>query len=106
MKSIEELQREALSNYSKAKRQKKVQQRQERQAKEKLAQRQNFAIGELVARYFPKLREITPGTRDENAERYSKLEECLRRLAESPEMISQLTTARITNENEPPDSNV
>ena len=87
MKNIEDLQRDAQNKCREAEHRQRVQQRQARQTQEKLAQSQNFAIGELVARYFPELREITPGTKAENAERYSKLEECLRRLAANPKFI-------------------
>ena len=91
MKNIEDLQRDAQSRCREAEQRQRVQQRRERKAQEILAQRQNFAIGELVARYFPELRKITPGTKAETAERYSKLEECLRRLAANPELISTLS---------------
>ena len=58
MLSIEERLRRADARVARQERQKRVQQRQEREVKRKAQQRRNYAVGELVLKYFPQLSEV------------------------------------------------
>lgn len=58
MLSIEERLRQADARVARQERQKRVQQRQERETKRKAQQRRNYAVGELVLKYFPQLSQV------------------------------------------------
>lgn len=64
--------------------------RQEREAHKKLDQRRNYIIGELVARYFPEIKALTPGTDEENAVVFKAFEAFLYVLANSNDTLRDL----------------
>ena len=101
MLSIEERLHLAEAHCREAEHRQRVQRRQEREAQKKLNQRQNYLIGELVIRHFSELRNITPGTAEENAERFAALDALLRQLAASPDFISTLTAAQNITDDDP-----
>lgn len=53
---------------------KKIEQRKIRDEQRKRNQRRFYIIGEMVVEYFPKLAEILPGNKTENAKRFSGFE--------------------------------
>jgi len=73
-----------------AEHQRRVEQRQERDRLRKRSQRQNYIIGEMVCDYFPELRQIEPGTKEENKVRFALLTCVLKLMANSPDLISML----------------
>ena len=73
-----------------AEHQRRVEQRQERERLRKRSQRQNYIIGELICNYFPELRQIEPGTKEENKVRFALLTCVLKLMANSPDLISML----------------
>lgn len=52
--------------------------------------RRNYVIGELVARYFPMLREYEPGTDTENRSRFEPLEAFLHILSTDYDLVEEL----------------
>lgn len=71
--------------------QRRVEQRQEREAKKKKDQRRNYVIGELVTKYFPEVLRFEPGTKAENAVTFEPLEAFLSSLCADLELIKQLS---------------
>lgn len=68
---------------------KELSHKQEEETK-KINQRRNFIVGELVCRYFPQLLELTPGTKQENAETFRDFELFLKALSDDKEQLTQL----------------
>ncbi len=73
-----------------AERQRRLAAREEQTRLRRRAQRQNYVVGEMVCEHFPELRQIEPGTKAENAERFSMLNRVLKLVADSPELIDML----------------
>lgn len=67
-----------------------LEQKEAREAQKKMAQRRNYIIGELVSKYFPEVREIEPGTPDENEARFQLVEAFLAVLANDQELVKQI----------------
>ena len=72
---------------SKKKRQKE---RAVQEAKRRKDSRRNYIIGELVARYFPDIRNIEPGTDVENQNRFESLEAFLYVLSTDYDLYQEL----------------
>lgn len=70
--------------------QKKVEQRNEREAKKKMEQRRRYIIGELVTKYFPEVERFEPGTKAENAVIFEPLEAFLSTLAADQTLVERL----------------
>lgn len=64
--------------------------RQEREAHKKLDQRRNYLLGELVSKYFPEVKELVPGTEDENTVVFKTFEAFLYVLANSNDTLRDL----------------
>lgn len=89
MITLEEL-NAANNRIEAAERQRRLAERQERARLRRRAQRQNYVVGGMVCEHFPELRQIEPGTKAENAERFSMLNRVLKLMADSPELIDML----------------
>ena len=70
--------------------QRRVELRKDREAKKKKDQRRNYIVGELVVKHFPELCRLEPGTKAENAVRFSSLEALLSVLADDQELMEEL----------------
>ena len=53
-------------------------------------QRRNYIIGELVAKYFPDVLALDPGTQDENTTRFEPLEAFLYVLSTDYDLVEEL----------------
>lgn len=76
---------------AKLEQQRRVELRQEREAKRKKDQRRNYVIGELVTKYFPEVLSLEPGTKAENAVTFKTLEAFLSALSADKELIKRLS---------------
>ena len=76
--------------------QKRVEQRKEREAKRKKDQRRNYIVGALVAKYFPEVESLEPGTTAENAVIFEPLEVFLSTLAADRTLVEHLWKKSIT----------
>ena len=68
MLKLDERSANANRRMKEAERQKRVKNREEKEAQNRRNQRRNFLIGELVTKYFPSVAAIQPGTQFENLE--------------------------------------
>lgn len=73
-----------------AKHQQRLEQEEAHNVQKKIGQRRNYIIGELVSKYFPEVREIEPGTPDENETRFQFVEAFLAVLANDHELVKQI----------------
>lgn len=64
--------------------------KQERETQKKKDQRRNYIIGELVARYFPEVAALNPGTNEQNAVIFKRMEAILYILANDQSLLEQL----------------
>lgn len=71
-------------------RQRRIDQRQEREAQRRLRQRRNYIIGELVTRHFPEIEVLKPGTARENDIIFVPFEKLLLELSEDKELLQEL----------------
>lgn len=81
MLSIEERRKRAnkkLDRYERQAREKRLEARREREAQKKVQQRHNYAVGELVLKYFPQIVDL------------AKFEQILSVLASTPMLTVQL----------------
>lgn len=67
----------------------RVAQRQERET-QKIAQRRNYVLGELVTKYFPEVTVLRPGTKEENKITFVPVETFLTVLAEDKRLVKEL----------------
>ncbi len=70
--------------------QRKLEERREREAEKKKAQRRHYIVGELVEKYFPEVARFNPGTKTENAAEFEPFEVFLSVLASDEEIMSRL----------------
>lgn len=75
---------------AKLEQQRRVELRQEREAKKKKDQRRNYTIGELVTKYFPEVLCFEPGTKAENVVTFEPLETFLSVLSADMELVKRL----------------
>lgn len=73
-----------------AKHQQRLEQEEAHNVQKKMGQRRNYIIGELVSKYFPEVREIEPGTPDENEAHFQLVEAFLAVLANDQELVKQI----------------
>ncbi len=82
-KNIDKLKQEI----EKLKRQKRIECRKLREEQKKIDSRRNYVIGEMVVKCFPELSKIMPGTKTENAEKFSGFEKFLQTVSADATMI-------------------
>ena len=87
-KSLEERIAESKAKTAQLEQQRRAELYRERKLKEKLDKRRYYVVGELVCKYFPSLKELKPGTKEQNKVTFKKLETFLSSLA-SNENISK-----------------
>ncbi len=75
---------------AKLEKQRRAELRKEREAQKKKDQRRNYIIGELVTKYFQGLCSLEPGTKAENADRFTSLEALLSVLAADHKLMEKL----------------
>ncbi len=63
------------------KRQRRIERNKLRENQKKIDSRRNYIIGEMVVKFFPELAKIMPGTKTENAEKFSGFEKFLQRVS-------------------------
>lgn len=90
MLSIEERIQEANKRITESMYLQQLAQKQAQDEKLEEIQRRNCIIGELVGKYFPEVREIEPGTPDENEDRFQLVEAFLAALANDQELVEQI----------------
>ncbi|HBH95492.1 MAG TPA: hypothetical protein DDX91_07050 [Ruminococcaceae bacterium] len=90
MKTLEEQLVQAQNKLESIQHRIKEKDRKERKAKEKIDQRRNFIIGELVCKYFPQLLKLIPGTKQENTEIFRNLDLFLKVLSEDKNLFEQI----------------
>lgn len=76
----------------------RVEQKQEREAQKRLIQRRNYILGELVTKYFPEVCKLKPGTKEENAITFMPVEAFLTILSQEQKLVQALKimAARLT----------
>ena len=70
--------------------QQRLAERSERQEKEKINQRRNFILGELVCKNFPEVMELEPGTAEENEERFALVDNIMLLLSSNADLMDDL----------------
>lgn len=88
--SIEERTANANRHIAAAEQKKRQKERAVQEAKRRKDSRRNYIIGELVARYFPDIRNIEPGTDVENQNRFESLEAFLYVLSADYGLVEEL----------------
>ena len=88
--SIEERTANANRHIAAAEQKKRQKERAVQEAKRRKDSRRNYIIGELVARYFPDIRNIEPGTDVENQDRFESLEAFLYVLSADYGLVEEL----------------
>lgn len=88
--SIEERTTNANKRIAAAKQQQLLKQRREQDAQKKKDNHRSYIIGDLVAQYFPSVREYEPGTDTENQTRFESLEAFLYVLSIDYELVREL----------------
>ena len=88
--SIEERTANANRHIAAAEQKKRQKERAVQEAKRRKDSRRNYIIGELVARYFPDIRNIEPGTDVENQNRFESLEAFLYVLSTDYDLVEEL----------------
>lgn len=68
----------------KLKRLRSIKRKKLREKQKKIDSHRNYIIGEMVAKYFPELVKIMPGSKTENAEKFSGFEEFLKMISANP----------------------
>jgi len=94
---------------AKLERQKRIEDKKKREAKNKKEQRRNYIIGELVAKYFPEVSNLEPRTKAENFIIFKPLETFLSILANNQELIKQLkeeSICKISKEDKKEESSI
>lgn len=87
MQTIDERLALAKARVNQLEKEKKLELRKERELKRKKEQQRNFIIGELVAKYFPQVLNLEPGTRNENATVFQPVDKLLSTLSTNQEFI-------------------
>lgn len=64
--------------------------KKEREIQKKKVQQRNYIVGELVVKYFPRLMDLQPGTKAENAARFEPLEIFLSTLSADEQLVQQI----------------
>ncbi len=82
-KNIDKLNQEI----EKLNRQKRIERKKLRKEQKKIDSRRNYIIGEMVVKYFPELVRITPGTKTENAVKFSGFEKFLQTVSADATMM-------------------
>lgn len=90
MKDLEKQLDQAKSKIKDIQRQIREEKRKERMAKEKINQRRNYIVGELVCKHFPQLLELSPGTKKENSENFKDFDLFLEALSKDKELCKQI----------------
>ena len=81
MKEFNKYMAEINENIAKLDQDLKLEKRKRREAVKKRYQRQCYAVGELVIKYFPDFQNIEPGTKSENEKNFAPLAQFFDRLA-------------------------
>lgn len=68
----------------------RLEERQARKDQEKIDQRRNYIIGELVTSHFPEVLSIEPGTKADNVERFRIVDAFLAELAADQALFCQI----------------
>lgn len=68
----------------------RVSQRQEREVQRKTAQRRYYVLGELVAKHFPEVTALQPGTKEENKVTFAPVEAFLIVLSQDKQLVQEL----------------
>jgi len=90
MVSISERTANANKRMNAVKYQQRLAERHDRELREKMDRKRCYIIGELVAKYFPEVQSIEPGTDEENVSRFGPLEDFLSVLAADRELVQKL----------------
>lgn len=97
--------KKTLENFNKKidmlEQQKRETKRLEREAEKNHNQRLCFIVGELVLKHFPKLRNIEPGTRAENAKNFAPFNEFLGLIASDKNYIELFEDCISSKHNNP-----
>lgn len=88
--SIEERAANAKRKISAAEQKKRQEERAAQEAQRRKDSRRNYIVGELVARYFPDIRNIEPGTDVEGQNRFESLESFLYVLSADYDLVEEL----------------
>ncbi len=80
-KTLEERIAESKAKTAHLEQQRRAELYRERKMKKKLDQRRCYVVGELVCKYFPALKELKPGTKEQNKIIFKKFEAFLSSLA-------------------------
>ena len=76
----------AKEHVAKLEKQRREEARREREAEKKKDQRRNYILGELVAKNFPEVLRLEPGTKAENAVEFEPFETFLSVIADRQEL--------------------
>lgn len=90
MQTLEEQLQQTKNRANNIKRKIRERDRKERLAEKKLNQRRNFIVGELVCKHFPQLLELTPGTKQKNAETFKDFELFMEYLSSDNELCKMV----------------
>ena len=101
--SIEERSTNANKRIEAAERQKRQREQMERDAQKRKDRWRHRIIGEVVARYFPPVRDFEPGTDEENFDQPKLLEAFLYELSIDPDLVDELQDRAAQRVSEDPD---
>lgn len=90
MLTIEERKKNTEKRIEEIGRKNRLELRRTREDERRMNQHRNFIIGDLVAKHFPEVMSIEPGTQTENADRFRKVDAFLAELAEDQTLVSQI----------------
>ena len=101
--SIEERLTNANQRINAAEQKKSWEERAAQKEQKRKGHRRNYIIGELVARYFPDVQSIEPGTISENQARFESLEAFLYILSTEYDLVEKLRERAAKLMSEDPD---